>query len=139
MPCDSDAAPPPRPPLICATCGVSLDDLPTYWTESGKVCPSCYDQAELTTRTLLGYRQMANTALGFALLSVVFDPCWLVSLTSIAGSVGVFRHPSRLDEEESLALVGRVQERTKATLGLLVVLTAGTLRALGTVLNLGLF
>lgn len=61
------------------------------------------------------------------------------SLTSIAGSVGVFRHPSRLDEEESLALVGRVQERTKATPGLLVVLTAGTLRALGTVLNLGLF
>ena len=118
-----------------ARCGVMVSESATYFEADGQICQDCNDDGEIAAGFIKGYRSLAGSALGLALLSACFNPFMIISITAIGTSISAIRYPSRLDAEDRDSLKGMTAEGIAAVAGLIIALAIAGLRVLGNVLQ----
>ena len=124
--------------ISCARCGAVVPEHTTYYEADGQICQDCNDGAEISAGFKKGYRSLAGSALGFALLSACFNPFMIISVLAIGTSISAIRYPSRLDEEDKAALKGMHAEGVMSIVGLIIALGIAGLGVLGRIGQLAL-
>jgi len=117
--------------VTCARCRKIVSESYTYFDEDGQICMDCNESVEVSQAFVKGYRSLAGSALGFALLSACFNPFMIISIVAIGTSISAIRYPARIDEEDRASLKGMHAEGVMSVAGLIIALAIAGLGVLG--------
>lgn len=106
----------------CTSCQQTFPESELYYGDNGMLCASCMSDAEVRSGFQSGYSATASGAMGCALLSWFFNPCFLTTIATIVAAVYTFRYPGALDPEDRAQLKGKNWVPAVAVLAILIAL-----------------